>query len=202
MRTKLTPTRYIPEGSNKLASKISGAVAYLYASPLGKPCAVGYVGKSTKPAFHNSFRDQARRADSVAQWMKSQDEWAQHKATRKAEQKAKLAQPHGLKVGDVLTGQWGYDQTNIEFWQVTKLVGKRTVEIREIGCESVDTEFMQGKAVPLPDSFTSKAPEIRRVSENNSVKLFDFGCYLHKADAYTVGGKVVGYRPQHWTAYA
>ena len=108
----------------------------------------------------------------------------------------------GLKVGDVLSGSWGYDQTNVEFWEVTKLVGKRMVEIRELCCESIETGFMSGNAVPLPGQYTKKEARRVMVNENDGVKLFSWGCYLSKVEPIKVGGKAVGYRSASWTAYA
>jgi hypothetical protein len=34
-----------------------------------------------------------------------------------------------VKVGDIFYSSWGYDQTNIDYYMVTKLIGKTMVEI-------------------------------------------------------------------------
>jgi len=193
-----------PEGSVKVSSKISGAVVYLSrGSKTGRPSAVGYRTAGGKMmAFNYSFKSDERRAEYVAEFLKGCDATVAARKDRAAARKADMAKPHNLKVGDVLHGSWGYDQTNVEFWEVTKLIGKRMVEIRENVCESIETGFMSGNAVPLAGKFTSKAAEVRRVNERNSVKLKSFGCYLSKADEVTVDGKKVGYRAMGWTSYA
>ncbi len=199
---KLIASRDIPKSAIKVASKKSSAVAYLYQYQAnGAVLAKGYVGNAAKPAFNYRFKDAARRAQYVADWLKQCDESEARKAAQLAERKNKLAGGHDLKVGDVLSGSWGYDQTNVEFWQVTKLIGRRMVEIRELACMSEETGFMSGVAVPVPGEFTSKAPLRRMVNEGGSVKLFDFGCCLRKYEPIEVAGCKV-FRPASWTAYA
>ena len=39
---------------------------------------------------------------------------------------------YGVKVGDIFETSWGYDQTNVNFFQVVKLVGKTSVRVREV----------------------------------------------------------------------
>lgn len=203
MANKMAPARWIPKGSAKVSLKSGAAVVYVSGGDGGKrPSAVAYIGNSGKPAWNYSFRDEARRAAYVSSWLASMEASKKARDARAAERKANLAKPHALKVGDVLSGSWGYDQTNVEFWEVTKLVGKRMVEIRELACESVETGYMSGNSVPLPGSYTSKEPRRLMVNERDSVKLFSWGCYLNKVEPIKVAGKPVGYRAASWTAYA
>lgn len=37
-----------------------------------------------------------------------------------------------IKIGDVFSSSWGYDQTNVNFFQVIGLVGKNSVRVREV----------------------------------------------------------------------
>lgn len=41
-----------------------------------------------------------------------------------------------IKVNDVFASQWGYEQTNVTFYQVVSLHGKQTVCVREIAAET------------------------------------------------------------------
>lgn len=43
---------------------------------------------------------------------------------------------HGVTVGDVFVESWGYDQTNVDYYQVIRTT-KAMVELREIGAETV-----------------------------------------------------------------
>jgi hypothetical protein len=191
---------YVPKGAVKVASKRSSAVVYLYERYAGKPGAAGFYGKADQPSFHYSFRDEARRATYVAEWLRSMDERAASKAKQVSAKKAALDKPHGLKVGDVMRSSWGYDQTNIDYYQVVELRGKRGVVIREIGAESVDTGSMQGNSVPAVGSFIGE-PMLKKVGADDEVKVRSFA-WARKMEPLVVAGVPVGYRSSSWTAYA
>lgn len=55
-----------------------------------------------------------------------------------------------MKQGDVLSYSWGYDQTNVEFFEVTKATEK-SVWLRPIAGKLVNGEegFMAGRSVPV-----------------------------------------------------
>lgn len=55
----------------------------------------------------------------------------------------------GIKVGDILEDSWGYEQTNVEFYMVTKIISACKVEIVELGHIQVETESsMSGYVMP------------------------------------------------------
>ncbi len=63
---------------------------------------------------------------------------------------------HDFNVGDILEHIWGWEQTNVDFYQVVK-VGDRSVWIQGIkSIESVDGQTMTGTAKPLKDEFDGK----------------------------------------------
>jgi hypothetical protein len=99
-----------------------------------------------------------------------------------------------LALGDILVATWGYDQTNVDFFQVTKVTLKQ-VEIRPIASRTNTTEPMQGTAVPVPGAFTG--PPVRRAirpgkgSYGPSVAL----------SSYKFADRWNG-RPVAWTSYA
>jgi hypothetical protein len=47
---------------------------------------------------------------------------------------------------------WGYDQTNINYYQATKVTTK-TVTVREIAQERITTGSMRGRCVPVVGQF-------------------------------------------------
>lgn len=191
--------RYIPEGANKLANKSGSAVAYTYTTKSGRLAAVGYIGKSGKAALNYTFGTKERRMASVAQFLASAEASHQSKLQRAAAKREALAKPHSLAVGDVLSCSWGYDQTNVDYFEVTRLVGKRSVEIREIACQSESTEFMQGVSVPAKGHYIGK-PMVKRVDERNAVRIYSFAS-AYKLEPKKVAGMEL-YAPQSWTAYA
>lgn len=60
-----------------------------------------------------------------------------------------------FEIGDILYTSWGYDQTNVEFFQV---VGKtaKTIKVREIRADVKETGFMCGHSMPVKDDFQDR----------------------------------------------
>lgn len=59
-----------------------------------------------------------------------------------------------VPVGSIYYSSWGYDQTNVEFYQVVGHTGKKTVLLKKIGAKTISEkggayEFV----VPNPDNF-------------------------------------------------
>ncbi len=167
----------------------------------GQVVMLGFSGKRAKPDFHYRFAS-AERADAYrAKWFDSLNTAAQAKQAHKAEKAAKMAEGHRLAVGDVLVASWGYEQTNYDYYQVTRLVGARSVEIRELAQSRGETHWMQGDCVPVKNSFVGE-PMIKRVTESgDAVKVRDWGVWAHKKASQKVGG-VELFKPDHYTAYA
>jgi hypothetical protein len=75
--------------------------------------------------------------------------------TKDKEDKANLRKHfvNPFNVGDIFTDSWGYDQTNVDFFQVIEKKD-RSVVLRPIGGKMVDSEgSMSGRTVPVKDSF-------------------------------------------------
>ena len=156
---KLTREFYIPKGATKLEDDKSDAVVYLYIDNKGRPHALGFCGKRQKPDFHNYFPKKPSKwfksvDQAVADYIKSRRATLKRKADEKAELDAKRAKGQPFKVGDILVSSWGYEQTNVDYYQVVKTVGKMTVVLREIGYgQTEDTGPMQEKVMPKKDKF-------------------------------------------------
>jgi hypothetical protein len=102
-----------------------------------------------------------------------------------------------LTVGDVLINSWGYEQTNVDYYQVTALIGKMSVEIRAIAKDSIETDTMSGFCTPIVDRFTTH-PFKKRVLNGCSVHM-PFGYASKKMFQVVEGNKV--FKPDRWTAY-
>lgn len=81
-------------------------------------------------------------------------------------------------VGSIFENSWGYDQTNVDYYQVTR-VTPRGVYVRPIGCKSVVNSqgFMSDQVVPAKDQFTGpeQFKQIRKGSEAGYLSC-DHGC--------------------------
>ncbi len=90
---------------------------------------------------------------------------------------------HNVKVGDLFCMSWGYDQTNIEFFQVVR-TSANSVWVREIAARSVPGSqgFMCENVTPVKDSFLENSswcgagnpPTMRRVKVYCDTPHFSF----------------------------
>lgn len=68
-----------------------------------------------------------------------------YKESLKGESKKKIIRKNlELKEGDLLNSNWGYDQTNVEFFKVKRVLGKNYIIIQEVGRDYNETGFMCG----------------------------------------------------------
>ena len=118
----------------------------------------GHFAKATKiqtkarfprPVFYYSFRNEDKRNEYVANYVNKMRENKTAHEEQKTQRKADREQPSKLKVGDVLRDSWGYDQTQVDYYQVSALVGPRTVKVRQMSATSVEaTSGMSDRVVP------------------------------------------------------
>jgi hypothetical protein len=187
MRHTFTRDFYIPQGARPVDCSGTDAAVYVYeAERQGKtvPLAIGFHGKAAKPDWHHSFRDDERRQRHIASFLEGRKARAAAMTQRKAERN----KPHTLKVGDILRSSWGYDQTNIDYYQVTRVPGPMTVEIREIAASSSGEDgFMTAKCTAVRDAFKGP-PMIKRATADNCVRIASYAYaspWDGKADRYS-----------------
>ena len=154
----------------------------------GAPYAIGYCGKRSKPDWHHRFRTEAGRERHVREFF----EGRRRSGAFKAEQRAKQSNPRKLFVGAILRTSWGYDQTNIEFFQVTALIGETMVELREMMQSRKSEGWCRDACAPVPDEFIGD-PIRRKVSgyDGELVRIDDV------RRAYRWSGEIA-----HATSYA
>jgi len=176
MRRTLSREFYIPK--NYAARVVpKGVLAEIYFFDHGKPAAMGFGGKRSAPDFHFTFADELKRNNYVSRYIDGLIDRKKAKDDRTAKAKAF---EHTLKVDDILYTSWGYDQTNIDFYQVTKVVGKKSVEIRRVHSTTVKTENDHRGAdyvIPMKDHFMGKdrgKTRLKRVSEGNSIRIASY----------------------------
>ena len=197
MSRTLSRSFYIPKHyDTKIVPK--GILAEIYLFDHGKPAAMGFGGKRSAPDFHYTFKTEARRTEYVNKYI---DSLLLDKKT-KDDRKAKAnGFEHTLKVEDILYTSWGYDQTNIDFYQVTKVVGKKSVKIRKInGAVDHHDGYQSNYVVPRKNSFYEQRGEydkdhlemLKRVHEGNSITIESYahatpweGQPLRETDAYS-----------------
>jgi hypothetical protein len=107
-----------------------------------------------------------------------------------------LVTGHGFEVGNILSSSWGYDQTNVTFYQVLKVTPK-TVTVREIRKEYQYGGDMTGTVLPVRDSFPLHSKEKRRTV----TRSFDGSRPCLKMESYEFAYLWDG-NPQNFTSYA
>ena len=120
---------------------------------------VAYSGRRMKPDFYYRFRSLAEATSYVEKWASGQYNHVLEKQERKERKKELNKQAQELvSVGDVFKASWGYEQTNIDYYQVVGMTGKRTVQLRKIAGEMVERSYGDhGRKVPLLNEFIGEA---------------------------------------------
>lgn len=134
---------FIPKNA-RLVPGPSGCAVYAYTASDGSPALMAFRGSSGRPELHYRFKTEERRQVAIAGFIASVQDQQQRKAARAT---VKAAWVNPLKAGQILYTSWGYDQTNVEYFIVTRVSGRR-VWIREIAGDSESIGFMQDRTWP------------------------------------------------------
>lgn len=192
-RFHATREQLIPDGySEILRDDVNGVLVVADSNQI---CLMAFSGKSNKPAFYTRFRSVDNAKVYLTKWHQSIINRAAEKI---AVREANKLFVNPLVLGQIISSSWGYEQTNVSFYQVTKLIGKQTVEVREIGFIEHSIESMQGYKVPAPNSFKGE-PSRHRVGEHGRVKISH--AYATPVEFTDVAG-VRLYKPQRYSSYA
>ena len=136
---------------------------------------MGFGGKRTKPDIHYNYPSRALRDKEAKAYAERQ---AFNEAYA-AKQKAVKKNPHTLEVGDLMYTSWGYDQTNVDFFEVTELHGKTMVTVEAIGSRTVRTEAEWGANYVAPNpTIRSGAFTRHRAGADNTIKINSYS-YAH-----------------------
>ena len=149
---------YIPENAKEIKDVNTDAVAYVNDWEDGtKYTAMVFAGKRSKYDKYYGFKTAERRDEYVKQYFK--DIAASYESKKKyAEKKKAMAAENQDKyeVGEILYSSWGYDQTNIDFYQIVKKT-KSMITIQGIGKEYLDTKYESEELVkPVKNAFVGK----------------------------------------------
>ena len=108
-----------------------------------------------KIEFNFSFRSEKRMFEHCADYLKSLARAEEFKAERKAKRAAERAESvANVKEGDIYVASWGWEQTNVDAYQVVAKKGA-TVTLREIALCSVEgsEQFMADRVKPVKNEF-------------------------------------------------
>lgn len=154
-------------------------------TPRTKYVAVVFQGKSTKPLWYLGFRTEQERDKRIEETIAIRKKTLQGKLDERTRRREEVPE---IAVGDIFVSSWGYDQTNVDYFQVTELKGPKMVLVREIGGKVVDRDShgTSETVVAVPDKFVGPPmlKKIRGGAKNTlSFKVNSF------ASAYMWDGK-------------
>lgn len=129
------------------------------------------------------------------------------KATPAAKAASEKKNKYGVKLGDLFYSSWGYEQTNVDFFQVVEIVGSSSVRVREVyppmiedkavSWASSDRVYQNTKEIlpPAPHSVFIKDQEhgdLKRLKSYAADGISHPQFYLSSfTDAYLVEGDTI-----------
>jgi hypothetical protein len=146
-----------------------GAGAQVYYNEDGEPLGWDYPSDD-EPDYGDPYEDE--------------DAWAnedrEYNAARRRTSRRRTAMPNpvdlGVKVGDIFYSSWGYDQTNVDFYEVVGLTGA-SVKVREVAQERLSSDgYGSDQVVPVPGYYigevmTKRISDARHWNGTASIKI-------------------------------
>ena len=175
--------RYIPDGAKEIKDSKSSAVVYVYQyDNMAKFFAIGYSATRKNHDFHYYYPTEADRNSKLESFFDAVRTTEAEKERRKQERKN--TPDHDIKQGELFYESWGYDQTNINFYQVVKTLPK-SVYIREVASTVVEDLASQELVEPVSDHFIGKEmiKRVNNVGTDYCLRMTSF------STAFTWSGK-------------
>lgn len=160
-----------------------------------EPMVVGYCTRKVskarfpKPLFNYRFRSAERMVEFCKEWIERVERNINAEKARKEQKKlAQQNMKHSFQVGQVLYNSWGYDQTNIDFYQIIE-VKEKSIILREIASSYVagSEGFMCANVKPVENAFVGE-PILKKVivsvGYNGNVSYYikaEHGCFCEYA---------------------
>jgi len=197
---KVAENRYVPEGY-ELVARDEGLGLEVFADKT-RNVAMGFSGRRNKPDFNYRFKNAEKMQAYIEEFVVDVIGRAKVKENRKAERLA-ANRNAVVKVGDIFRASWGYDQTNIDYYEVVAVKGQM-VDVREIGQQREGNGcYDQGVCVPVPSAYRGEVmrKKIQACGENVYFRINSFSsAYLEKPVAVVAGVPI--FKESTWTAYA
>ena len=188
--------RYFPAGY-ELLKEVPELGVEIYGA---NNVAIAYAGKRTRPDWHYRFRDAERLNAKIVEYV----DGLRAREQRMAEYRAAKKVPVKVEIGDIFRAAWGYDQTNIDYYEVVNVLGKM-IDVREIGQQREGNGLaMQGVCVPVPGAFIGNVMRKLVQGNNGQNAHFKIASYAnaYKIEPVAVVAGVKIFEEDHWTAYA
>lgn len=133
-------------------------------------CLIVFMKRRSNPVEHTRYRDKTTRDLEVDK--KRIFYTNQKKEEDKILEERKQQVKENFKVGAILYTSWGWEQTNIDFYQILEVKGS-TVTLQEIKQHKTIQRDDSGKCVAMKDAFIGEKFK-RRINKWGSVKITEY----------------------------
>ena len=183
------------EGSLVLTAK-DGSVFFVSTEML---VCKAYRAKAKKPFLNYRYRTLERLKQAVSENIQSCNARHERKLLDKEKNAERIKKfREELQVGDILSTCWGYEQTNVEFYQVISKTGA-FCEVREIAKRSHDTAYMQSEVSPKQNEFIGE-PIRKKILDGYIMITSYIRATPHEYEILETGTKV--YKRSYVSSYA
>ena len=151
---------YLSKTFNTTPELYENYIFYIYQKGNKFVLFAGKVNPKTgeiKKLEHTAYSSEDKAKSVLAQYkfnfVKRQEEKQQAKQNKTdmvANAKAKIAKGELVKVGDIFSSSWGYDQTNVDFFKVLEVKGI-TIKVQQIQSSRIE-EIAWEQYMTMPNS--------------------------------------------------
>jgi hypothetical protein len=163
---------HIPAGADEQRHDDLDLVYYCYLNSSDQPCAICFEGRKLKSSFNFRFKNEDRRKAYIDKWTEDRQKEVDYKSQLQKERAEFMT---SLTVGSIVSTSWGYEQTNVEFYEITKVKTAKKVCLREIQKKLTNapgSSPMAGKVIPVPGAYLADDNEFEKmVSIGNRIKI-------------------------------
>ena len=131
-----------------------------------------------KIEFNYRFQSAARMMQYVEEFIEDRIKAKKLREERKIEEKLQSVQlSQAVKVGDLFVDSWGYEQTQVDLYQVVAKPSAKTVVVRPIACETVEGSegHMSREVRAVPNAFIG-GEMTKRIDNYGGFKTSSFSC--------------------------
>lgn len=142
-----------------------------------------YFVKNDRRMHYNRYTSAMERDERLFNLLSTAEDLINKiKKDKEKEKKQKEEMIKTVSIGDIFVSSWGYDQTNVNAYQVIEKKLK-TVVLSEIRLAQVGgTEaYMSCQVTPIKDAFIDKNKTIKKLIKPNGIKISSYA-YAYKWD--------------------
>lgn len=162
-----------------------------YCTAQNKPALIVWFKSRQKPHSWYRFDSEESRDTHIKRHVRDFN-------SQKELRKDNLSSNENIQIGDVFVASWGYEQTNIDFYEVTGKTGKSTLILREIAQERNSDSYLSGTCKPILGEFTGE-PFKKRLNKSGYISFSSYKS-ANKVKIQQIGSTIV--IPEYnWSAW-